>query len=128
MTFLYDSIQLLNVHNACRINPHYVMEMTTKDQEEIEDRGAQGIARFVAVSQKGSSHCGYENGARYDRPHSRYQKWMRAKMGKDGEVKYHYTAEFSALIVERCVTLRVLRGSLPTELTLSNQPGHAMFL
>lgn len=75
--------------------------MTTDDIFEIQDRSIQGIARFAAVSDKTHNHSGYERGARYHGPFSRYQRWMRANMGKDDDVTYHYTARFSSLVVER---------------------------
>lgn len=84
-----------------RINPHKVIEMTSEDEAEFQRRLGEGIGRFDAVSNREGGHCGYEREADYGQPRSRYQKWMRAKMGDNDSVTYHYTARFGALIVER---------------------------
>ena len=77
--------------------------MIDADMAEIGRRAALGIRRFSAVTDRTSNriHAGFVDGEVYGPPLSRYQKWMRASMPRDEPVTYHYTATFSAKIVER---------------------------
>ncbi|KAI0705891.1 S-adenosyl-L-methionine-dependent methyltransferase [Cytidiella melzeri] len=94
------------------INPHKIMPQTATDIRECEERRALGIRRFSAVTDRQNSHCGYDNGEAYhSQPLNRYQKWMRAKVGEDRHVYYHYTARFSALIVERTCNVPLLQDA-----------------
>lgn len=88
---------------SVRINPHRLMPMSEADQADVIRRTANGIRRFSAITDKSSNriHAGFIDGGQYAEPLSRYQQWMRASLGKHDMVTYHYTARFSAKVVER---------------------------
>ena len=83
-----------------RMDPHVIIPMSEADMREIGHRAASGIQRFNAVKDPSSTriHAGFINGGDYEKPLSRYQKWMRESIRPNDSVSYHYTAKFTHLI------------------------------
>ncbi|THH29585.1 hypothetical protein EUX98_g4594 [Antrodiella citrinella] len=109
------------------INPHEVLRKTAADARETAGRRAHGIAQVSAINDR-TSCAGYENAVAYARkPANRYQLFMRRQMGDRGRVKYHYSAKFSALMVERVTNIpmepKANHELLPPELSMPSKKG-----
>ncbi|CAL1705539.1 unnamed protein product [Somion occarium] len=90
------------------IDPHETYPLTAKDRQEIASREQQGIIQFSAVTDKeGGPYSGFHQPEEYPcGPLTSYQAWSRQDGSKT--VRYHYTKQFGAMVVERTVNVPMI--------------------